>query len=455
MATSSTWTTCSPWAARRSRWTIPLQGFPEVGEIPYGCVWVARGTLEQDLDDSTGEPLVNSNGDPVYDITWRASERLTSGRRDPHQIDITSSPGAGFIISWQEDPEGLRPGKGLGPGEGWSGAIANSKTDIWYTYIDLDHFDDVCLDDVEDVYCTPGTLADFTDQRALRHEAQSRRALCHAGAPDRQQRLQGVQKFDTNGELIDPYCYADFDDNGTADLCATTEILDQPRRHDAGCLRDRGRPRPDRPHRLHPRALGDEVLHRMPMATGQRLGALGRGKDEGPGHRWLTTAIRPPTQSAPSLTSARTCGTTPSSSTSPSWWTQGLMLNAPAISPETGEPFEIYVDEWGNEIYDTEIARRFNLFVNSPAAAMASESKTMGILIYKEGILFQGGPADIFIRRIVLPEDFDPAVDNPFAYENVRVRGVTTMMALPHRLTCSTPTASTPTTCAGCARWTA
>ena len=44
----------------------------------------------------------------------------------------------------------------------------------------------------------------------------------------------------------------------------------------------------------------------------------------------------------------------------------------------------------------------------------------MGLLIYKEGILFQGGPADIFIRRLVLPDDFDPAVDNPFAYENVQ-----------------------------------
>ena len=34
------------------------------------------------------------------------------------------------------------------------------------------------------------------------------------------------------------------------------------------------------------------------------------------------------------------------------------------------------------------------------------------MLIYKQGILFQGGPADIFTRRIVLPDDFDPAVDN-------------------------------------------
>ncbi len=152
------------------------QGFPEVGEIPYGCVWVARGTLEQDLDDAAANPLTNIIGDPVYDITWRASERLTSGRRDPHQISITSSPGAGFVIFWQEDPEGLRPGKGLGPGEGWSGAIANSKTDIWYTYLDLAHFGDVCLDDVEDVYCTPGTLADYTD--TARCSAPSPRQPC-------------------------------------------------------------------------------------------------------------------------------------------------------------------------------------------------------------------------------------------------------------------------------------
>ena len=140
-----------------------LQGFPEVGEIPYGCVWVARGTLEQDLDDS-GNPLTNINGDPIYDITWRASERLTSGRRDPHQISISSSPGAGFYVMWQEDPEGLRPGKGLGPGEGWSGAIANSRTDTWYTYIDIAHVSDVCTDEPLDdlTYCTPGTLADFT-----------------------------------------------------------------------------------------------------------------------------------------------------------------------------------------------------------------------------------------------------------------------------------------------------
>ena len=83
--------------------------------------------------------------------------------------------------------------------------------------------------------------------------------------------------------------------------------------------------------------------------------------------------------------------------------------------------FEVLTSTNGvTSIYETEIARRFNLMVQGIGAAMATESKTSALLIYKEGILFQGGPADIFMRRVVLPDDFDPAVDNPFAYENVQ-----------------------------------
>ena len=53
---------------------------------------------------------------------------------------LGSARGAGFAIAWQEDPDGLRPGKGKGPGEGWSGAISNHKTDIWYTFIRNEDF---------------------------------------------------------------------------------------------------------------------------------------------------------------------------------------------------------------------------------------------------------------------------------------------------------------------------
>jgi hypothetical protein len=388
------------------------QGFPEVGEVPYGCVWVARGTLEQDLDES-GNPLTNVNGDPIYDITWRAAERLTSGRRDPHQINITSSPGAGFIIEWQEDPEGLRPGKGLGPGEGWSGAIANSKTDFWYTYIDLAHFGDVCTDAPEaGTYCIPGTLADFTTSELFGNKPKAAVPFAMPVRITDNNACKGVQKFDTNGDLMDPYCYADFDGNGTADLCAESVSWTNPGGTTLDiCVTEDGRHMTGRTASTRVRwvmksydsdgdgapdsawvAMGGEKL----KALGTELDTDGNIYDIGKNMWYYTFEFD-----------------------KPALVTQGMMLNAPALSPETGEPFEPLVDEWEFEVQDTEIARRFNLFVNSPTAAMASNSRTMGMLFYKEGILFQGGPADIFSRRIVLPTDFDPAVDNPFAYENV------------------------------------
>ena len=74
------------------------------------------------------------------DIIWFKPERITSGRRDAYIPMVGSARGAGFAIAWQEDPDGLRPGKGKGPGEGWCGAISNHKTDIWYSFIRNDDF---------------------------------------------------------------------------------------------------------------------------------------------------------------------------------------------------------------------------------------------------------------------------------------------------------------------------
>lgn len=104
-------------------------GFPEVGELPYSCVWVARGLVatQGDLDKGVGEY--------VGDVVWFKPERLTSARRDALQIFMGGGSGAGFAVAWQEDPAGLRPGKEAGPGHGWSGATTNHKTDIWYSYI--------------------------------------------------------------------------------------------------------------------------------------------------------------------------------------------------------------------------------------------------------------------------------------------------------------------------------
>jgi hypothetical protein len=395
------------------------EGYPEIGEVPYACLWTARGTLEQALDDS-GTPMQNTNGDPIYDITWRAAERITAGKRDVNLMQVTNSPGAGFVLLWQEDPDGLRPGKGLCVDGGFNGANAHNGTDIWYTYLDLAHFGDVCLDTTEDVYCTPGTLADFTTSVLFGTKPKSAVPFAMPVRMTDNSACMAVQKFGTNGELIDAYCYADFDDSGAADLCASTVSWTNPGGTTLEvCVTEDGR------------TLTGQTASTRARAAMKSYDSDGDGA---PDSAWVLFG----SEKRKGLGSVGDDGCDPNSDPEctvfdigknawyytfefdePALGTQGLMLNAPALSPETGEPFEIYVDEWGNDIYDTEIARHFNLMVNSPSAAMASTSKIMGILIYKQGIINQGGPADIFTRRLVLPDDFDPAADNPFAYENV------------------------------------
>ncbi|BCA81135.1 choice-of-anchor O protein [Desulfuromonas sp. AOP6] len=109
-------------------------GFPEVGELPYSCVWAARGII------ATQKNVEAGLGDYVGDIVWFKPERLTSGRRDALQLFLGGADSAGMGLIWQEDPAGLRPGKFVGPGHGWSGATTNHKTDIWYSYISLADF---------------------------------------------------------------------------------------------------------------------------------------------------------------------------------------------------------------------------------------------------------------------------------------------------------------------------
>ena len=112
---------------------------------------------------------------------------------------------------------------------------------------------------------------------------------------------------------------------------------------------------------------------------------------------------------------------------------QGGMLNQPAIDPETGTFFELLEDDFGNEFYETEISRRFSHF--SQPIHQIGDSGVSAVLIVKQGILNQGGPADIFLRRLVVPDDIWedcetdgdattterclPAGYNPYAYENM------------------------------------
>ena len=142
--------------------------YDDVGEVPYNCVWTARGILREDPDNLG-----------TTEVVWFTPERLTSGRRDANRIEVGCLAGAGCAISWQEDPEGLRPGEGEGAGTGWAGATTNSKTEIWYSFIEWEDFDIVDVD---------GT-ADPAGRQHLRHQAAALRADDERRAPVQQRPL--------------------------------------------------------------------------------------------------------------------------------------------------------------------------------------------------------------------------------------------------------------------------
>ena len=101
-----------------------------VYEVPFSCVWTARGILNP------------ADGN----VTWHAPMQLTTGTRDSNHIWIEGSD-AGFAMTWQEDTEGLRSGKGEGPGDGWSGATTNHGTDVWYSSLKMEDFNASTVDE--------------------------------------------------------------------------------------------------------------------------------------------------------------------------------------------------------------------------------------------------------------------------------------------------------------------
>ena len=117
---------------------------PDLGERPFSCVMAARGVLQLDPESTDYGELV-----------WFKPQQLSTGRRDAihnftaaveplYDSSTAPIPGTGgFAVTWQEDPGGLKTGHGRGPGAGMTGASTNHKTDIWYSFIGWDTFDDI------------------------------------------------------------------------------------------------------------------------------------------------------------------------------------------------------------------------------------------------------------------------------------------------------------------------
>ena len=409
------------------------EGYPEVGEVPFSCMWAARGTLEPvDADGNYAE----DGG--FYAMIWRKAERLTSGRRDAHRMEVACVEGAGCVVTWQEDPEGLRPGEGEGPGEGWSGAIAHHQTDEWYSYISWDDFD--LVDDGEDdLMGDPVPLADFPGE-----------GVPQVGIPMSIPVRLTDNAMCVNNDEDDPYCYMDFDGSGTIDICAadtdiTIEdpVTGQPSSIAGVCIAEDGRLMRGNTAATRPRTNlrgydsdGDGVLDRAWVITAYE-------ENKGLGEEEYDAAIAAGSDGSDVDMTKVDMGKNIWYHTfdmfEPELVSQGLILNQPAVYPDdfdaigslegdnslgynfmTISPDPIYETQANittTTLYQTEIARRFSLI--SQEADEVGESGTVAFAMWKQGIIRRGGPADVMARRFVLPDDFDPAVDNPFAYENL------------------------------------
>lgn len=434
----------------------------EEGEVPFSCVWTARGTMEQYQDR-------DGNGDLDWEVLWRTPERLTSGVRDADVPAIDSVNGVGFALVWQEDPEGLRPGSGEGPGEGWSGATVNHKTDMWYSHIGWDDFEDVvdnksgepitdlttltsnrpkvatqmsmpvrmtdndiCLSDDSNPYCTgvvyPGTKGEGGGQVEIVAGTVSN-DVTEATAGD------GVAQNEFNlDDDPEPEFVADTDGDGP-DLCATTvQVTNKQGALKDVCVTDDGR--------LLNGQIGASRT-RMSMepyfnADGTVKGAwvvlaYEETKGLGSGH-----VIDPATgQKVPPVDDGKDVMYHSFDMTLPGMVAAGYMLNMPTLTPTTqydgnggGTPAgvlpELILNDAGQEQFQTDIARRAAVMTQPGLKiknAVDRTGMTSGVILYKEGSQNQGGPADIFIRRFLVPADFDPTTDNPYDVKNAECTG--------------------------------
>jgi hypothetical protein len=363
----------------------------------------------------------------------------------------------------------LRPGQGLGPGEGWSGAVAHSQTDAWYSFINEQYFDivenpadttipvDILDHDLtltgrpqvyvpmavpmrlsnnakcnpptqvtpgggsEDLYCTTDTDGTTVDASNFGLKNQCADTVEIPTGPD--------QDGDGVPDNLTAICVADSDGDGVADLPnRANTALTRPRTSLQGYDID-----------------GDGVTESawVVMAAEESKG-LGKFFFEPDGINNSIDGYAEPCAEDSTLSCAEEIGKnqwyfsfdmgSPDTSAGignpdslvENLVSQGNLLNQPEVYWETGEFYGRMrtedMEDYGAynfEIINTEIARRSSLLVQSVAKAMASVNKLAAMPTWKQGIMRQGGPADSMLRRMVLPEDFDPAVDNPYAFANM------------------------------------
>lgn len=401
---------------------------PSVGEVPYNCLWSARGVMVAGDDPRTADVTEMNH------IVWFKAERLTSGVRDVNRVEVDFVKDAGAVIVWQEDPDGLRPGSGEGPGEGWSGATAGSKTDVWYSFLPYKEFD---------------VVTDPSDP--TKHLALSEYWPASTEKPQHYVPFAVPMRLTNNdgctGTNPSTYCTADAALFGLKNQCASTITLTKGNKNNNTvevCVSESGLPGLGNTAAVRPRV----ALRPKLDASGNTVGAwvvVINEEDKGLGNfAVLTSAPNTISTCDPDASQTDDCvkfdegkniwyhsfdmGTPATSKDTSSTGlvanlvSQGNLINQPEVDWRTGQTYAPIntsamwdFGAFNFDIYRTEIARRGSLMVQSPLNVDQGASKLMAMLLFKQGLVNQGGPADIMARRIV---DSGTST-NPYDFSNL------------------------------------
>lgn len=404
------------------------EGYPTIGELPFNCLWTVRGSL-LDGDDPRTEEVAEASH-----IVWYKPERLTSGRRDVNRIEVAMVAGAGVTILWQEDPDGLASGQGEGPGEGWSGAIAGHQTDVWYSFLPWDHFETVIQED--------GSTASLADYWAL--DTAKPKPFVPFAVP---MRLTNNARCNTeNASAL--YCSHTATEYGLRDQCADRVSIPTGSNDSMTeiCVSENGIPNVANTAATRARmnlearknAEGETVGAWVIVVTEESkgLGSFGYQVDD------PTVACDDPDNDdncaiadigkniwyhSFEMGSPATSADTSESGLVKNLLGQGNLLNQPETNWRTGNllPPVYTADMWnfvsaeGTDynfpIMRTEIARRGSLLVQPVSTALASGAQLLAMPMYKQGLLQQGGPADIMARRLV----YTGETTNPYDFSNI------------------------------------
>jgi hypothetical protein len=410
--------------------------FDEIAEVPHSCLWSARGVLREDPEEPGKTQVV-----------WFQAERLTSGRSDVNAIEVACIAGAGCAISWHEDPIGLLPDKGDGPGVDWLGDNTSNQTDIWYSFIAWEDFDIVDMDGVamplaDNILDTnrPQPYVPMASPIRLTNNARCQIPITGYEFSYCNDVVAGA--YGIKNQCIDfieiepavPLCVVDTDGDGDGDLpniantaASRAHLSLQPRDSDGDGITDDAWVMVvvEETKGLDEYSyLNDQEWSGTMDDTGTPcLGAEDncQAADIGKNILWFSFNLG---------SSATSEGIGEEYSLVENLVYQGDQLNAPEVNWRTGTyyPPMDTADMWDFEeynyvIFNTEIARRSSMMAQSLSQAKSGDSALTAFPLWKEGLIPGGGPADILGRRFTVDPSLNEMESNPYDFRNLVCEG--------------------------------